>query len=133
MEHSKEFYQSVIRVIEYISEGNRSILCEKGEELAGNYWPAVVVLFKEHHAVSVMEGGDIHVTQWQYLNPIYEDCKNHVRFIEKAEADRELANREKIENITYGRKGYRLSRIAILLSAIAILVEIARAIIDLLR
>lgn len=51
-----------------------------------------------------------------------------VKYFEKQESDRELSNREKVENITFGRKGYRLSRIAIALSALAIAVEIGKAI-----
>lgn len=109
MEHSIEFYRSVIRVIDHIADGNRNVSCEKGDELAGNYWPAIVLLFKESHAVSVMSGGSIIVTQGHYLNPLYEDSRQAIKKIEKAEADRELANREKIENITYGRKAYELA------------------------
>lgn len=126
MEHSKEFYESVIRVIEYIAEGNRSVSCEEGEELAGNYWPAVVMLFREHHAVSVMMGGSIHITQGQYLNPLYEDCKNHLKRIDESEYDRNLANEESVCNIKYGRKGFRISIVAIIISGIAILLELAK-------
>lgn len=126
MEHSREFYESVIRVIEYIAGGNRNVSCKKGDELAGNYWPAIVTLFKEHHAVSVMMGGDIIVTQGQYLNPLYEDSKNHLKRIDEAEYDRNLSNEESVSNIKYGRKGFRISIVAIIISGIAILLEIAK-------
>ena len=126
MEHSKEFYQSVIRVIEYIADGNKAVSCEKGEELAGTYWPAVVNLFKEHHSVCVLIGGSIHVTQGQYLNPLYEDCKNHLKRIDEIEYDRNLANEESVCNIKYGRKGYRISIFAIIISSVAILLELAK-------
>ena len=126
MKHSKEFYESVIRVIEYIAEGNRNISCKKGEDLANNYWPAIVSLFKEHHSVSMMVGGDIIVTQGQNLNPLYEDCKNHLKRIEASEYDRNLSNEESVCNIKYGRKGFRISIVAIIISGIAILLELAK-------
>lgn len=110
MEHSKEFYESVIRVIELFEDGNEFVSCEKGYELAGNYWPAVVELFKENHAVCVYTGGHIQVTYDQYLDPLYEDCKNHLKSIQKAEYDRNLANEESRCNIKYGKKGYDLAQ-----------------------
>lgn len=84
MEYTKEFYQCVIRVIDYIKQGHRSVYCDKGEELAGNYWPDVVKLFREKKAVTVDEGGDIFLTQGHYLNPLYESSKDHIKEIERA-------------------------------------------------
>lgn len=130
--HSIEFYQSVIKVIEYFDEGNRAISNQKGNELSGNYWPAIVALFVENKAVVAVKGGEIVLTHGTNLYPVYEDCKNIIKEMEKAEHDRNLRNKESEENIKYGRKGYELSKIAIWLSAIAILVEIVRGLLDLL-
>lgn len=75
MEYTKEFYQCVIRVIDYIKQGHRSVYCDKGDELAGNYWPDVVKLFREKKAVTVDEGGDIFLTKAIILIPFISQAK----------------------------------------------------------
>lgn len=57
----------------------------------------------------------------------------NITYGRKAEYDRELANTESQENIKYGRKGYRISIVAIILSGIAISIELAKWIWQLLR
>ena len=42
---TKEFYQSLMAVIEYIAAGHSEVTCEKGEELSGEYWPRIYRLF----------------------------------------------------------------------------------------
>lgn len=140
MEHSREFYESVIRVIDYIADGNRNVSRKKGEELAGNYWLAIVTLFKEHHSVSVYAGDDIYVTHGKYLNPLYEDSKHAIERIEKAEQDRLLANEESVCNIKYGKKGYDLaqksskwSKASIIISAIVAAGQLTQWIIMILQ
>lgn len=119
MEHSKEFYESVIRVIEHIAEGNTSVSCDKGNELAGNYWPAVVDWFKDEKAVTVMTGGDIWLTQKHRLNPILEDCRNIIKNIRKSENDRLLDNTGKWIAIVCGVGGFLISLLSIYLSFMA--------------
>lgn len=124
MEHSKKFYESVIRVIDHLEDGNTSVSCEKGYELAGYYWPAVVDLFKERHAVSVFTGGHILVTRDQYLDPLYEDCKNKIAVIEKAEDDRNIDRKYKIKGILFGGWGLGISILSLLISIITLLSQL---------
>lgn len=128
MTHDINYYKSVIRVIDFISDSEtHEVSGDKGYELAGNYWPSVVELLKDNHVVSVGSGGTIFITQHHLLGPIYEESHHKCREIEKNEHDRELSNREKEENIKYGKKGYRLAIIALIVSCIAILIEILLA------
>lgn len=133
MEHSKEFYESLARAIEYLIDGNKTLDPKVGKKLTGNYWSAVYDFFRTSKGVYCMIGEIVGLSNKESLLSVLEDCRNHIKSLEKIESDRELSNREKIENITYGRKGYKLSKIAIWLSGLAILVEIIRGIIDLLK
>ncbi len=125
MEPTKEYYKAVIDVMKYISEGNSYVTLEDGERLAGNYWPSVRDAFSEVKAVVELSNGDISVTQGHLLNPLYNDSEAAIERLEKMESDRELDNRYKEENIKYGRKGYRISIVAIILSVTSIIVSIA--------
>ena len=92
---TKEFYQSLMAVIEYIAAGHSEVTCEKGEELSGEYWPRIYRLFSNEHVGVGISGGDFHITQPQYLSPIYADCGHALEEIGKREADRQLDNRVK--------------------------------------
>lgn len=126
---SKEYYQSVIRIVEYFEKSNEHMIhSELAQKLAGNYWPRIAYRFRDIKAGGLDSGGDFYLNRPHMLNPEYEDARINIEAIEKAEYDRELSNKEKLENIMYGRKAYRLSLVAILLSAIAVIVEIVKAI-----
>lgn len=126
MEHSKEFYESVIRIIDYLNEGNNEVTKAKGHELAGNYWREIGKLLASKTPSSFFEYGRFSINHVEDLGPIYEDCKNKLRSIDDAEHDRKLANEESRCNIKYGRRGHRISIVAIVISGIAILLELAK-------
>lgn len=125
-EPTKEYHKAVIDVIKYISEGNSYVALKDGERLAGNYWPSVRDAFFETKAAIGLSNGDISVTQGHLLNPLYSDSEAAIERLEKTEADRKLDNRYKEENIKYGRKGYRISIVALILSIISIIVSIVK-------
>jgi len=132
MEHSKEYYQSFVTFLQdACDKQRRDYPYEDGCAIAGDYWMAVCKHLKEQK-LARLNYGDLHIFQFPPLLPIIADCKAAISAIERAEHDRDLANREKIENITYGKKGYKISKVAIWLSATAILVEIARGILEIL-
>lgn len=60
------------------------------------------------------------------LASLRKDCEHEIERIVNAEQDRTLTNEESLSNIKYGRKGYKLSIIAIIVSGIAILLELAK-------
>lgn len=117
---TKEYYQSLMAVIEYVAAGHKEISRAKGEELAGNYWARIYRLFKEECIGVPISGGDFDITQGQYLNPIYEDCIHALEEIKKHEADRNLDNAVKLSNIKYAKSAYRISIISIAVAAIAL-------------
>lgn len=116
MEHSKEYYESAIRVIDFLKNGDGTLPCDKGYELADNYWPAIVTLLKDHNTVRVLTGGHIYVTRGQYLDPLCEDCKHKISAIDKAENDRNVDLKYKIKGIIYGRISLIVSILAFILS-----------------
>lgn len=114
---TKEYYQSLMRVIEYVKEGNTDITCEKCTELSGDYWPQIYRLFKDEHIGVAISGGDFDVTQPQYLSPLYAECQNAIEEIGKREEDRRLANEANATDIKYAHKAYWISIAAIGIAA----------------
>lgn len=109
MEHSKEYYQSFVTFLQTACDNQqRSYTFDKGSEIAGDYWMAICTYLKERHLARV-DYGDLYIFQFPPLLPTIAECKAAIAAIEKAESDRYLSNREKIENITYGKKGYDLA------------------------
>jgi len=109
MEHSKEYYQSFVTFLQTACDNQqRSYTYEEGSQIAGDYWMAICTYLKERHLARV-NYGDLYIFQFPPLLPTIAECKAAIAAIEKAESDRELANREKIENIKYGKKAYELA------------------------
>ena len=117
---SKEYYQALMSVIEYAASGHSEITCEKGTELAGEYWPRIFRLFKNERIGVGSSGGDFHITQPQYLNPIHADCIHAINDIEKRDADRELSNKSTKAHMKYTRIALWLSAIAIFMSIVSL-------------
>ncbi len=103
-------------MIDFLKDGDGTLPCDKGYELADNYWPAIVTLLKDYQAVNVLMGGHILVTRGQYLDPLYKDCKHKIAAIDKAENDRIVDLKYKIKGIIYGRISLIVSILAFLLS-----------------
>ena len=124
---TKEFYQSLMTVIEYIAAGHSEVTCEKGEELSGEYWPRIHRLFSNEHVGVGISGGDFHITQPQYLSPIYADCGHALEEIGKREADRQLDNRVKESNIKYARRAFWISVGALIVAATSLVWQLIQA------
>ena len=124
---TKEFYQSLMAVIEYIAAGHSEVTCEKGEELSGEYWPRIYRLFSNEHVGVGISGGDFHITQPQYLSPIYADCGHALEEIGKREADRLLDNRVKESNIKYARRAFWISVGALIVAATSLVWQLIQA------
>ena len=124
---TKEFYRSLMAVIEYIAAGHSEVTCEKGEELSGEYWPRIYRLFSNEHVGVGISGGDFHITQPQYLSPIYADCGHALEEIGKREADRQLDNRVKESNIKYARRAFWISVGALIVAATSLVWQLIQA------
>lgn len=116
MKHSKEFYKSVIRVVDYIRSGNQDVTLGKGEELAGSYWFAVAELLAELRVASFFRSGDLSVRNRERLPSLYEDCRYTLLSREKEEEAWKTDQRYKIKGILYGRISMIMSGLSILLS-----------------
>lgn len=125
---TKEYYQAFISIIDYVNNGNNIITCEKGEELAGNYWPRIYEVLYEKRIGTAISGGEFIVTQSQYLSPIYEDCLHAIKEIEKQEYDRNLDNKAKKYNIKYAKRAFWISIIALLVGIITLAWQILQTI-----
>lgn len=124
---SKEYYQALVDIFEYACNNDCQMIdIEIASSICGLYWPNIRRDFVNAGAGVPLSGGGMSLTQPQYLNPLYADALAALEEIEKIEADRELDNLEKRENIRYGRLGYRISLAALILSAIAIGIELIR-------
>lgn len=126
MKHSKEFYESVIRVIEFANSHRGNVGQNAGTKIAGAYWTEVGRYLSEEINAGWFTNGLFRTTRPERLPAVVEGCKHTIETMEKAEHDRNLANEESVCNIKYGRKGYRLSIIAIIISGIAILLELVK-------
>lgn len=110
MEHGRDFYVGLINVIDYLTNPNSwDVFPDKGEELAGNYWPEIGRLLSKDYHAGWFENGRFHISNRPILTSLREDCAHTIERIDKAEQDRNLSNQEKIENISYGRKAYMLA------------------------
>jgi len=124
MEHSKEFYERVIRVIDYVNDGHCEVSKEMGIELAGNYWNKIGELLASETKYSYFEFGNFNINKPDALAPILEDCKHVIADMENAEYDRNLANKESRCNIKYGKYGLYTAIVAIVISLVALALEI---------
>ena len=126
MEHSKEFYQRLVKVIEYLLNVDRSIDNDKGKEIAGENWGDIIDFFRNHRGVYFFSHNYIGVKDREKLISLLAECKSKIADIDKSEYDRELANLESRENIKYGRKGYRIAIAALVISLLALGLEIVK-------
>lgn len=125
---TKEFYRSLMSVIEYVGDGHSEITCEQGEELAGEYWPRIFRLFKYERVGVGSSDGDFSITQPQYLSPIHADCIHAIEEIEKREADRDLDNKVKESNMKYAHRAFWISIGALIVAATSLVWQIMQAI-----
>lgn len=120
MEHSKEYYQGFIRVIDYLTPKDVwNITPEKGKELTGNYWSEIGRVLKEDYKAGYFEYGGFHVSKRDCLAPIKEDCIHIIKKIDKEDHDRWLNNTGKWIAIICGVGGFLISLLSIYLSFMA--------------
>lgn len=120
MEHSKEYYQSFIRVIDFLSPSDVwDITPEKGIELAGNYWPEIGRVLKEEYRVGRFDYGQFHISKRAMLAPIREDCVHIIEKLKKEEKNTWLDNAGKRTAIICGIGGLIISIISLIFSIIA--------------
>lgn len=129
---SRDYYQSIIRIIEHINDTQDMMLpCSVATQLAGEYWPQICQDLADRKIGVMLSGGRLSITQPQFLSPLYADAHYALEQLRRLDEDRELDNLMKKDNIRYGRRGYRISLVALCLSAAAIAIELIRLLQDL--
>lgn len=120
MEHSKDFYQNLVKVLEYLLNVDRSINNDKGREIAGDYWGAILDFFRNNRGTYLMCGGHVGTNDREALKSILAESKKKIEDIEKAEHDRQLNNKGIKVAIWCGVGGLIVSIISLVFSIIAI-------------
>jgi hypothetical protein len=118
----KVYVEAMIRFLENVTPGDE-ISRERGQELCGNYW-SLVRKELDKSVLMLYEGGGAYVKYDRYLSSTLLKYRNMLESIEKEEADRELDNETKRIGNKYAKRAYTLSILALILSGIAIIVEI---------
>lgn len=112
MEHSKDFYETVIRVIDSLGNEKWSIHNEKARLAAGNYWTEIVRLIRSYTDNDSYRSCGI--SHPPCLRVVREDCERMIRNIENAEHDRKLNNAGIIVAICCGIIGIIISCVSLI-------------------
>lgn len=118
----KAYVEAMIRFLENVTPGDE-ISRERGQELCGDYW-SLVRKELDKSVLMLYEGGGAYVKYDRYLSASLLKYRNMLESIEKEEADRELDNETKRIGNKYAKRAHTLSILALILSGIAIIVEI---------
>ena len=100
---SKEYYQSLLAVVEFILNGNDDIIEKRGTLLAGAYWHRISRYIAGLNAGFVMPDNSIHITDRGCLKSVREDCIHAIKRIDSQDADRKIDNDTKILNTKFAR------------------------------
>ena len=124
MEHKTiEYCVAALKVYSAIlDDGKTHFTYDEGESLAGIYWMNIVKEMVESK-VGYSDYGEFNATITGRLLPLRGSVNDLLKKLQEDAEDRELSNKEKRENIKYGRKGYRLSIVAIIISLVTLLFE----------
>ena len=126
MEHSIEFYRSVIRVIDYINPYAKdvwNVMPDKGYELAGDYWLEIGKMFKENH-LGWFDHGQFRINKREQLAPLRLNCLHAIEKMEKEEKDRDIDRKYKIKGILFGGWGLGISILSLLISLVTLLSQL---------
>ena len=124
MEHKTiEYCVAALKVYSAIlDDGKTHFTYDEGKSLAGIYWMNIVKEMVESK-VGYSDYGEFNATITSQLLPLRGSVNDLLKKLQEDAEDRELSNKEKRENIKYGRKGYRLSIVAIIISLVTLLFE----------
>lgn len=121
---SKEYYSSLLHfLVDACRNTCTDFTYEEGVEIAGNDW-LMICNDLQNRGLARLNYGSLRIFQCPPLIPVMVECQTSIDRIKAEEHDRHLANKERLANIKYGKKGYRLSIVAIIISLIALGTEI---------
>lgn len=107
---SINYYMALAGAINHIVDNDVSLLdLETADNLCGHYWPLIAEVFSDLKAGVLDTDGCFHVTLPHRLLPALADAQDRIEVLLQRRADRELVNKERIENITYSRNAYKLA------------------------
>ena len=108
-----------------LDDGKKAFSFEEGQQIAGIYWRPIVQEMVEAKA-GYSDHGNFKATVTANLLEMRAETTALRDRLLNEDFDRKLANEESACNIKYGRKVYRMSIIAIIVSSAAILLELAK-------
>ena len=123
MQHSKEYYESLIRVIDSLASGQKEISPQKGERLAGPYWNDIGESLKSEKHI-YFHNNRLQCEQTLRLPSLRKQALDAIAVIDKADKDRILDRRYKIKGILFGGWGLAISILSILISLFALLAQL---------
>jgi len=121
-----DYCNSVLKVLSAIlNDGKTEFSFAEGMQIDGMYWKSIVREMVEAKA-GYSDYGNFKATVTANLLEMRAEVTALRDRLLVEEFDRKLANEESVCNIKYGRKGYRISIVAIIVSSAAILLELAK-------
>lgn len=113
MQHCKEYYESLIRVIDCLASGQKEISPQEGEELAGPYWNDIGFSLKSEKHI-YFHNNRLQCEQTLRLPSLRKQALDAIAVIDKADKDRKLNNLGIIIAICCGVGGLILSIISLI-------------------
>lgn len=104
MEHSIEYYRNLVELLEYASEHKQKLIKrDDGWRMFPHYWVTLCNYLRSERLADV-HLWDLYIQRFEPLIPIITDAKHHIEVLEAAAYDRNLANQEKIDNMSYAKR-----------------------------
>lgn len=122
----KGYYEALVAVINLHQNGKYDFHYKDVKASAGNYTDSVCDFLNEKGVIYKLIPGIRFLNNPLVEDALRQEALDMISYLDAVDQDRRLSNEESECNIKYGRKGYRLSIIAIVISSAAILLEIAK-------
>lgn len=109
MDHNRNFYEALVKFLNHVCETERlAYERQEGEALTGPYWMKICQLLDER-GLGYASYGSLSLKNTLMLPSVIAEFSDKIDIIASEERSRSLSDREKIENIKYGRAAYDLS------------------------
>lgn len=124
---SERYLSTLLEIMYAISESeDRMILRRDFRRKANIYADKIEKGLFDHEVIYTSDPRPLISNSDSRLLRHIEKIEGEIEELKRRDCDRKLANEESACNIKYGRKGYRMSIIAIIVSSAAILLELAK-------
>lgn len=126
MDHKLNFYEALANFLKTVEYGKIYYFSEShGREITGRYWPCVCRWLSDHNLAYPYQN-EIDFTTFPRLENYIVELTDKIESIKTADIDRALDNEEKRCNIKYGRRGFYTAIVSIIISSVALLLQLLR-------